>query len=157
MKYLLTAAAFALGAGTTLVPPPARATQSNLERSVMSSFANSKPLLWQGAAGRKPVHYVPIEITSVKPEQGGAFGIGQSASIEGAYPDARKVQGRVLDATIAVVSAIAPAAALPAGLAQGQRAVLGLVDSGHVICFLLPPADVPTSGLTEWAAGQQCA
>ncbi|OWT81082.1 hypothetical protein CEY04_02560 [Achromobacter sp. HZ28] len=133
-----------------------QSTQSSLERSPMSSFASSKPLLWQGAAGRKAARFVPIEVSSVKPEKGGTFGIGQSASMEGAYPDARRVEGRVLDATIAVATAIAPAAALPKGLAQGQRAVLGLVDDAHVICVLVPPADVPIDGLAQWAAEQKC-
>jgi hypothetical protein len=126
------------------------------EQSAMSSFSGSKPLLWQAVAGRKPVRFVPIEVSSIKPEKGGLFGIGQSPSIGGAFPDARNVAGRVLDATVEVVTARAPAAALPSGLAEGQRVVLGLVDAEHVICFLVPPADVPTNGLVQWAEKQRC-
>jgi len=159
MKILLTALALA-ASGVLLNHPVAMAadtTQTRPAQAVISSFATAKPLLWQGGAGRKPVRYVPIEVSSVNAEQGGSFGIGQSASMEGAYPEARKVEGRVLDATIAMVALIAPAAALPDGLAKGQRAVLGLVDDKHVICVLVPPANVPTNDLAPWAAEQRCA
>jgi hypothetical protein len=126
------------------------------EGSSMSLFSKAKPLLWQGAAGRKPVRFVSISVTRVKAERGGSFGIGQNPSIEGAFPDARNVEGRALDQTLGSVTARAPASALPAGLAAGQRAVLGLVDDRHVICILVPPADVPVDGLGQWAAAQRC-
>jgi hypothetical protein len=141
-------------AALAALPTPAAA--GTMEGSSMSSFSKAKPLIWQGAAGRQPARFVSISVSSVRAEQGGSFGIGQNPSIEGAFPDARNVEGRALDQTIGIVTARAPASALPAGLAPGQRAVLGLVDDRHVICILVPPADVPVDGLAQWAAAQRC-
>lgn len=137
-------------------PPATHAAPGPQEGSSMSSLAKTKPLLWQAAAGRKPVRFVPIAVTSVTPETGGSFGIGQSPSMAGAYPDARNVQGRALNETVHIVTVRAPATALPHGLAEGQRLVLGLVDDGHVICLLAPPANVAVDSLADWAKEQPC-
>lgn len=122
----------------------------------MSHSSDTKPLLWQGAADRKPTRFIPIEISSVKPDKGGLFGIQESPSIVGAFPNAQNVEGKTLDGSAHVVKARAPGAELPQGLAPGQRVVLGLVDDAHVICFLVPPSDLPTSDLAQWAAKQRC-
>lgn len=122
----------------------------------MPRAADIKPLLWQGAAGRKPTRFVPVEVTSVKPDKGGVFGIQQSPSIAGAYPDAQTIEGMSLGGSRVFVKARAPGAELPRGLATGQRLVLGLVDDTHFICFIVPPADVPADALARWASEQPC-
>lgn len=122
----------------------------------MSSTPHSTPLLWQGAADRKPQQFIALRVTDVRKEGGGLFGIGNSPSIVGAMPDARLVEGRTLGGTEAVVRLKAPGGELPPGLGKGSRLVLGLVDPKHVICLLSPPESVADAALLTWAAGQPC-
>ncbi len=125
------------------------------QQNMFSSFS-AQPLLWQNAVARKPVRFVPVVVSSVAPYKGGWLGVGNSPSLVGAFPDARDVEGKALDGSGHVVAVRAPGAELPHGLAPGQRVVLGLVDDAHVICFLVPPSDVPIHDLIQWAAGQRC-
>jgi hypothetical protein len=112
----------------------------------------SAMLLWEGAARREPVRFVPIRILKVKRGGGGFLGIGQSPSMPGGYPDAREIDAEALDGSGARLTVRVPGAYLPHGLVPGQRMVLGLTEDGRVIRFLMPGASIPTEGLAGWAS-----
>ena len=118
----------------------------------MSGSAAPVMLLWEGAAGREAVQFVPIRILKVKRDDGGFLGIGQSPSMPGGFPDAREINAEALDGSGARLTLRAPVAYLPHGLVAGQRMVLGLTKDGRVIRFLVPGAQIPTEGLADWAS-----
>ena len=109
-------------------------------------------LAWEGAAGLPPQRFLVLRVDSVEKDRGGLFGIRNSPSLAGSYPDAT------------VITATGPAGkwrlrgpgAELAGLTDGKRVVVGLVDDGHFLCVLLPPSDLPDSAVAGWAAGQRC-
>ena len=119
-------------------------------------MSRSEPLVWQGAADRKPVSYVALRVERIHKEGGGLFGIGNSPSIVGALPDAQLLEGVAIGGDGGAVTARVPGGEIPAGLQAGSRVVLGLVDAGHLICLLVPPQDVADAALPSWAAGQTC-
>jgi hypothetical protein len=126
------------------------------------AFSMSSPppelLVWQGAADRKPTRFLALRVDAVRKESGGLFGIGRSPSLAGSMPDARVVDGQAVSAEGKAVSIQlrAPGGELPAGLAQGGRLALGLVDATHVICMWVPPDSVTDADLPAWAAQLSC-
>lgn len=120
----------------------------------MIRAAEPKLLLWEGAAGREPNHFAAFEVVAIQREKGGLLGIGQSPSIVGAFPDARRVDVRTLDRARNTITLRAPGASLPAGVAPGQRVVLGLVDDAHFICIFIPGPEVAPEALEGWARSQ---
>lgn len=125
------------------------------EKPPMSLTNRSEPLEWEGAADRKPTLFAPIKVLGVKKERGGLFGLRNSPSMEGFQPDSHLIEGTLLQGGGKVRLSL-PGSEVPAGLASGARAVLGLVDADHVICVLLPPAEVTDDALATWAASQTC-
>ena len=123
--------------------------------SAMSLPPRSEPLVWQGAADRVPVGFVPIRVRGVRREGGGLFGLNNSPSIVGALPDPRIVEGTPLGGGGAIKVRV-PGGELAPGVVAGARVVLGLVDADHVICLLVPPADLADERLLAWAAAQPC-
>lgn len=109
-------------------------------------------LIWEGAAERQPVRFVPVRVSSITRDNGGLLGIGRSPSLPGGFPDARKVDVEALDGSRARMTLRVPGSYLPPGLAAGQRIVLGLTADERVIQFLVPDAGIPTERLADWAA-----
>lgn len=122
----------------------------------MSTLPPSEPLLWQGAADRKPAQFIAMRVNAIRKEGGGLFGIGNSPSLAGAMPDARLVEGSRIGEDGPAVKVKVPGGELPKGLDKGSRVVLGLVDARHVICLLVPPDTVADSALASWAPSQRC-
>ncbi len=121
----------------------------------MSLPPRSAPLVWQGAADRAPVGFVPIRVRRVRRDGGGLFGLNNSPSIVGALPDPRIVEGVPIGGGGAIEVRV-PGGELAPGVQAGARVVLGLVDADHVICLLVPPAEVADDRLLAWAAAQPC-
>lgn len=117
-------------------------------------FGSTAPvvLIWEGAAGRQPVRFVPVRVAKVTRDEGGLLGVGRSPSLPGGFPDARRVDVEALDGARVRMALRVPGSYLPHGLAAGQRIVLGLTVDGRVIQFLVPDAQIPTDRLADWAA-----
>jgi len=122
----------------------------------MSTTPRSEPLVWQGAADRKPSQFIAIRVNEMRKEGSGLFGIGNSPSLAGSMPDPRIVEGNRIGTDGPVVKVKAPGGELPVRLAKGSRLVLGLVDPQHVICLLLAPDTVADATLISWASSQRC-
>ncbi len=117
----------------------------------MSHAADPSALTWQGAAGRTPQRFLVLRVDGVSKDGGGLFGIRQSPSIAGSFPDATIIEasGEAGRRTLH-----GPGAELPTGLATGTRIAVGLVDETHFISVLLPPASVSDESVPAWAATQ---
>lgn len=131
-------------------------TQMTGGRKIVSRHADAKLLLWQAALDRRPIHFLPIEVNKIKADKGGLFGIRQSPSLVGSFPDPQIIEGRILKESGDRVQVRMPGMELPSGVERGQRLVLGLVDDTHVICLLRPSSGLSDRALVQWALEQRC-
>ena len=111
--------------------PPALAAQTASDAYfVIVDRIEAAVVAWLGASGRKARRFLPTEVGSVQPYEGGRARLRGNPSVEGGFPDARTVKGWALNGTVRVGTARALAAARP--------------------------ADVATNDLVQWATQQRC-
>ncbi|HUB48047.1 MAG TPA: hypothetical protein VMB73_23965 [Acetobacteraceae bacterium] len=125
--------------------------------TMTSSSAAQTKLTWEWPAGRRTDRFLAVKLTRVAKEGGGLFGIRRSPSLADSLPDAKILEGSVMQGinTGEHVSLRAPGAELPR-LAAGDRAAFGLVEDRICICVLQIPADITEDRLGAWLSRQSC-
>ena len=123
----------------------------------MAASTEPANLQWEWPADRRPDRFLAVQLSDFHKEGGGWFGIRRSPSLANSLPDARILEGKVLNGPLTghAVRLRAPGGELPK-LARGDRAAFGMVDDKTCICVLRVPANVAAPQLDEWLAQQSC-
>lgn len=119
------------------------------------TMTESREIVLEGAGGRRPSGFLVMRLTGLEREGRGLFGLRQSPAMPGYVPDAHSAEGEILLGAGGKVHLRAPGAEF-ANAGMGGLLVLGMVDDGHCICILHPPAGMAAEQAASWAAGQAC-
>jgi len=115
------------------------------------------PLTWEWAAERTPTSRILVEVSQIRKEGGGLFGLKKSPSIIENVPDGHILTGVVVlgDHVGRSVSLRMPGFEIP-DISEGDRVGLGLIGEGICICVVPLPAGLSDSQLEDWLGAFRC-
>ena len=117
----------------------------------MSLFRSQPVYKWQGTADREPSSYMAVKVLAIQPKRTGLFGIGNSPSVDGYYPDARGIRAVRLDDAVKI-RIEAPLSAVPDATSPGTRLTLVMVDDKHFIRMIRAPEGLQDGHIEGWAS-----
>ncbi|KAA5605235.1 hypothetical protein F1188_11730 [Roseospira marina] len=124
------------------------------------SLSSSKTLslTWEWAADRAPTGRLLMEVTRIRKEGGGLFGLRKTPSLIDTMPEGHVVTGVVLQGDADVgrpVSLRMPGFEIP-DIAAGDRVGLGLIGDETCICMVPVPADLAEEQIEGWLGSFAC-
>ncbi|HWN96966.1 MAG TPA: hypothetical protein VNT99_18195 [Methylomirabilota bacterium] len=119
---------------------------------------------WQWPAGRKPDYKLLIDVSKIRKESSGLFGLKKSESIGDQLPEATEVVGRVISGREQLVGKEvifrAPRGELKEVVA-GQRAAVAIIerdnrDTNICVCIVGVPKNLRDAELQAWLRDLKC-